>query len=98
MELLDFGINNITHFVWHHDDSVPPTLVQRLPEGHSHSFGLQSPNLVTDQDKIKAFMKTIGSSVYTKEFDNQDEDKIDKKFYSEASSTFPLLQTMGKST
>ncbi len=67
--MLDFGISNVMHFVWHHNDSVDTILVQ--PKGHSHIFGLYSPNLVTDQDKIDAFMETIGNSVHTKEFDRE---------------------------
>ncbi len=78
------------HLVWHHNDSIDPILVQLLPEGHSHIFRLYSPNIVTEQDKIGAFMETIGNSVYTKEFNNQDKEKIDEKFYLEASPTFPL--------
>ncbi len=38
-----------------------------------------------EQDKINAFMATIGNSVYTEEFDDQDMEKIDKKFYLGAS-------------
>ncbi len=79
------------HFIWHHNDSVDPILVQLLPEGHSYIIGLQCPNLVTDQDKIDTIMETIGNSVYSKEFDNQNEEEINKKFYLEASSTFPLI-------
>ncbi len=81
----------MSHFVWHHNDSVDLILVQLLPEGNSHVFGLYSPNLVTDQDKIDVFMDTIGNSVYTKKFDNQDQEKIDKKIYLEASSNFLLI-------
>ncbi len=61
---------NVDSFVHHHDATVPPKVVQLLPEGHSHLFGLNAPNLKTRQDRIDAFMATIGNSVYTKEFDN----------------------------
>ncbi len=69
MELVKFG-KNVDSFVHHHDATVPPKVVQLLPEGHSHLFGLNAPNLKTRQDRIDAFMATIGNSVYTKEFDN----------------------------
>ncbi len=65
-------------------------LAQLLPEGHSHLFGLNAPNLETKQDMIDAFMETISNSVYTDEFDNQDRTKMDQKWYLEDSSTFPL--------
>ncbi len=54
-------------------------------------FGLNHPNFVTNQDKIDAFMDTIWNSVYTEEFEDQDKENFDKKFYLEASSTFPLV-------
>ncbi len=80
-ELLKFGRDNVTHFVQHQGNSVPPKLIQILPNGNSHLFGLHHPNLCTDQDKIEAFMKTIGNSVYTEEFECQDGEKIDKKIF-----------------
>ncbi len=89
--MLKFRLDNLTHFVQHHNDSVPPKLVQLFPDVHSHIFGLYSCNLVTDQDKINALMETIGNSLYTEEFEHQDGEKIDKKFLLEASSTFPLV-------
>ncbi len=88
-ELLKFGLDNLTYFVWHHNVSASPKLIQLLPDGHSHIFGLYGPNLVTDQDKINAFMETIGNSMYTKEFEDHDNKIIDEKFYIEALWTFP---------
>ena len=70
IELLKFGVDNVKNFVQDPDKSVKPKLVQILPEGPSHLFGLNSPNLVTEQDKIDAFMAMIGNSIYTEEFDN----------------------------
>ncbi len=35
-------------------------------------------------------MEMIGTSVYIKEFGNQEKEEINEKFYLEASSTFPL--------
>ncbi len=78
MELLKFGKKNVDHFVCHPDATVPPKLVQILPQGHSHIFDLNAPNLKTKQDRIDAFMKTIAESVYTEEFDNQDKTLIDE--------------------
>ncbi len=47
MELFKFGKKNVDHFVCHPDATVSPKLVQILPEGHSHIFGLNAPNLKT---------------------------------------------------
>ncbi len=80
IELLNFGLKEIDDFVWHPDNSVRPNLIQMLPDGYSHIFWLHSPNLVTEQDMIDAYMETIGNSVYTKEFDNQDKEKLDEGF------------------
>ena len=91
IKLLNFGLKEVNNFVWHPDNSVWPKLIQILPDGHSHIFGLHSPNLVTKQDKIDAFTAMIGNSVYTEEFDNQDREKLDEDFYLEASLTMPLV-------
>ncbi len=91
IELLKFGLKDVNNFVRHPDNSARPKLIQILPDGHSHIFGLHSPNLVTKQDKIDAFMETIGNSVYTKEFDKSDVEKFEEDFYLEASSTLPLV-------
>ncbi len=91
MELVKFGKKNVDHFVHHHDCTVPPKLVQLLPEGHSHIFGLNAPNLRTKKDMIDAFMATIGNFVYTDEFDNQNRTRMKDKWYLEASSTCPLI-------
>ncbi len=79
------------HFIHHHDHTVPPNLVQLLPKGHTHIFGLNAPNLRTKHDSIDAFMMTIGNSVYTEEFDNQDKTNMEDDWYLEASSTCPLI-------
>ncbi len=55
--------NNVDHFVRHYDATVPPKLVQLLPEGHSCVFGLNALNLKTKQDGVDAFMATIGNSI-----------------------------------
>ncbi len=47
-ELLKFGLNKLTHFDWHHNDTVTSKLVQLLPDGHSHICGFYSPNCITD--------------------------------------------------
>ncbi len=91
VELVKFGKKNVDHFVRHSDATVPPKLVQLLPEGHSHLFGLNSPNLNTKQKRIDAFMETIGNTVYTEEFDNQDRTMMEDRWYLEASSTCPLI-------
>ncbi len=91
MELVKFWKKNVDHFVHFPDATVPPKLVQILPEGQSHIFGLNAPNLKTKQDRIDAFMKTIAESVYTEEFDNQDKTLMDEKWYLEATSTCPLI-------
>ena len=91
MELVKFGKKNVDHFVRHSDATVPPKLVQLLPEGHSHLFGLNAPNLKTKQDRIDAFMATIGNTVYTEEFDNQDRTEMEDRWYLEATSTCPLI-------
>ncbi len=91
MELVKLGKKNVDHFVRHSDVTVPPKLVQLLPEGHLHLFGLNAPNLKTKHDRIDAFMKTIAESVFTEEFDNQDKTMMDKKWYLEATSTCPLI-------
>ncbi len=91
IKLINFGLKKVNNFVWHPDNSVWPKLIQFLPDGHSHIFGLHSPNLASKQDKINAFMEMIGNSIYTKEFDNQDEEKLYKDFYLEASSALPLV-------
>ncbi len=90
-QLLKYGIDNCNHFVRHHDDSTPPNIIQLIPEGHMHLFGLHEPNLRSEQDRVDVFMKAIGDSIYTEEFDHQPPGNIDKKFYMEASLTFPLL-------
>ncbi len=79
------------HFVCHHDNTVPPKLVQLLPKGHSHNFDLNTPNLKTKQDRIDAFMETIRNSIYTVEFNNQDRTRMDQKWYLEALSNCPLF-------
>ncbi len=56
-----------------------PKLVQLLPEGHSHIFGLNAPDLKPKQDRIDTYMETIGNSVYTEDFDNQDRTMMDQK-------------------
>ncbi len=91
IKLLKFGLKEVNNFVWHPDNSIRPKLIQLLPDSHSHIFGSHSPNLVTKQDKINAFMATIGDSIYTKAFDNQDGEELEKDFYLEASSTWPLV-------
>ncbi len=90
IELIRFG-KNVNHFVHHHDDTVPLILVQLLPEGCSHLFGLNVRNLNTKQDRIDAFMATIGNSIYTEEFDNQDRTRMKDRWYLEALSTCPLI-------
>ncbi len=77
----------LDYFVCRHDITVPPKLVQHLPEGHAHIFGLNAPNLRTKQDRIDVFMVTIGNSVYTEEFDNQDRTNMKQKWYLKA--TYP---------
>ncbi len=79
------------HFVRHPDANVPPKLVLLMDEGHSHRFGLNAPNFKTKQDRIVSFMATIGNSVYTEEFDNQDRTRMDQRWYLEAISTCPLI-------
>ncbi len=91
MELVKFGKKNVDHCVCHPDATVPPKLVQLLPEGHLHLFGLNAPNFKTKQERIDAFMATIGNSVYTEEFENQDRTNMNDRWYFEASSTFPLI-------
>ncbi len=91
MELVKSGKKNADHFACHNDATVPPKLVQLLPEGHSHIFGLNAPSLKTKQDRIDAFMATIRNSVYTEEFDNQDRTLMKDKWYLEASSTCTLI-------
>ncbi len=91
MELVKSGKKNVDHFACHNDATAPPKLVQLLPEGHSHIFGLNAPSLKTKQDRIDAFMATIGNSVYTEEFDNHNRDSMDDRWYLEASSTYPLI-------
>ncbi len=91
IELVKFGKKNVDHFVRHPDATVPPKLVLLMDEGHSHLFGLHISNLKTKQDRIDAFMATIGNSVYTEEFDNQDKSNMDDDYYLEASSTCPLI-------
>ncbi len=91
MELIKFGKKNVNHFVRHPDATIPPKFVQFLPEGHSHLFGLNAPSLKTKQDRIDAFMEIIKISVYTEEFENQDRTLMDEKWYSEATSTCPLI-------
>ncbi len=81
IDLLKFGLKEFNNFVQHHDNSIRPKLNQILPDGHSHIFGLHGQNLVTKQNKIDAFMATIGNSIYTEEFDRQDREKLDKDFY-----------------
>ncbi len=66
-------------------------LVQLLYDSHSHLLGLHEPNLKTKQNRIDAFMETIGKTVYPEEFGNQDRTRIDQKFYLEASSPCPLI-------
>ncbi len=48
IELLQFGLSEVNNFVRHHDNSVRPNLIQILPAGHLHIFGLNSKNLVTE--------------------------------------------------
>ncbi len=36
-------------------------------------------------------MEMIGNSIYTEGFDNQDEEKLDKDFYLDATSTLSLV-------
>ncbi len=86
MELVEFGKKNVEHFVCHHNATVPMKLVQLLPEGHFHIFVLNAPKLKTKQDRIDTFIETIGNSVYTDEFDNQDMTRMDQKWYFEAST------------
>lgn len=91
IELLKFRLSNVNNFVWDPDKSVKPKCIQILPKGPSHLFGLISPNLKTEQDKIVAFMATIGNSVYAKEFNIFIGENIPEKFYLEASATLPLV-------
>ncbi len=64
-ELVKFGKRNFDLFVCHHDNTVPPKLVQLLPEEYSHLFGLNAPNLKTNQNRIDTFIETIGKTVWT---------------------------------
>ncbi len=98
LELVKFGRKNVDHFICHHDNTAPPNFVQLLPEGHSHIFGLNAPNLKTKQDRIDAFMETIRNFVYTDEFDNQDRTRMDQKWYLEATSSCPLIAYSSTST
>ena len=90
-QLLKYGKDNCNHFVRHHDDSTPPNIIQLIPEGHMHLFGLHEPNLRSKQEQIDAFMEAVGNSIYTKEFDHQPPGNIDNEFWMEASLTFPLI-------
>ncbi len=90
-KLLKYGKENCNHFVRHHDDSTPPNIIQIIPEGHMHRFGLHEPKLCSKQEQIDAFMEAVGNSIYTKEFEYQPPGNMDKKFYMEASLTFPLI-------
>ncbi len=91
IELLEFGKNEAKNFVRDPDKSVKPKLILILPDSHSHIFGMHSPNLVTEQDKIDAFMATIGNSVYIKEYDDHIGEQLPDDSYLEASSTLPLV-------
>ncbi len=91
IKLLNFGLKEVNKLVWHPDNSVRPKLIQILSDGHSHIFGMHSPNLVTEQDKIDAFMEMIGNSIKTEEFDKHNGEKIDDDFYLEASFKLPLV-------
>ncbi len=98
IKLLNFGKKEAKNFVWDPDKSVKPKLIHFLPDGHLHIFGMHSPNLVTEQDKIDAFMATIGESLYTEEYDDCVGEKLPDDIYLEASSTLPFVVTSGKST
>ncbi len=91
IELLEFGKNEAKNFVWDPDKSVKPKLILILPDSHSHIFGMHSPNLVTEQDKIDAFMATIGNSVYIKEYDDHIGEQLPDDSCLEASSMLPLV-------
>ncbi len=64
MELVKFGNKNVNHFVCHYDDTVSPKLVQLLPEGHSHIFGLNCSNLKTKHNRNDKFMEMIRICLY----------------------------------
>ena len=91
IELLKFGKKEVKNFVRDPDKSIKPKLIQILPDGHLHIFGMNSPNLVTEEDKIDAFMATIGNSIYTKEYDDYVGETLPIDFYLEATSTLPLV-------
>ena len=63
IKLLKFGLSNVNNFVWDPDKNIKPKLIQILPKGQLHIFGMNSSNLVTEQEKIDAFMATNGKSV-----------------------------------
>ncbi len=80
-DLPQFGKQNVNNYVWYHDKSISTKLAQILPDGYSHLFDLHSPNLCMDWDKLDAFMETIRNSVYTEDFENQEEKGMDKNSF-----------------
>ena len=91
IELLNFGKKEAKNFVRDPDKSIKPKIIHILPDGPTHIYGMHGPNLVTDQDKIDAFMATIGNFLYTEEYDDYEGEQLPDDFHLEAYSTLPLI-------
>ncbi len=77
---MKFGTKNGNHFVYHYENTLPSNIVQFLPNGHSHIFGLHGLNNNISQGRINQFMKTIENIIFIEEFDNHVEAKMDQDF------------------
>ena len=93
--LLQYGKQNAHHIIRNNNKTSPIFILFREDnKGHSHLYNFC--NYPTEEDREKAFMDYVGSSIYREYFDDTNEDGIDIDFYLEANGTLPLIASKYK--
>ena len=88
--LLQYGKQNAHHIICNGNNTSPIFILFRADnKGCSHLYNFR--NYPTEEDRERAFMDYVGSSIYTEDFDDTNEDGIDIDFYLEANRTLPLI-------